>query len=182
MSRIGKLPISIPKGTDVTIGSDKATVTVKGPKGQLSRTLPKVSIAVEDGIAKVSSTGSTREHSACHGLSRALLNNMITGCSKGHQRKLLIVGTGYKAETSGQKLTLTLGFSHAVVYQLPKEVKAEIADRNTTINLECADKEMLGLVASHIRAFRPPEPYKGKGIRYSDEVVRRKAGKAGAAA
>ncbi|HIA01998.1 MAG TPA: 50S ribosomal protein L6, partial [Myxococcales bacterium] len=174
MSRIGKLPISIPKGVELTIGSDSATVTVKGPKGQLSRTLPKVSIAVEDGVATVSATGSTREHSACHGLSRALLNNMITGCSKGHQRKLLIVGTGYKAETSGQKLTLTLGFSHVVVYQLPKEVKAEIADRNTTINLECADKEVLGLVASHIRAFRPPEPYKGKGIRYQGEHIRRK--------
>jgi large subunit ribosomal protein L6 len=182
MSRIGKLPIQIPSGTDVTVGGDGATVTVKGPKGQLSRTLPRVKVAVDEGVATVMSNGETREHRACHGLSRALLNNMILGCSVGHQRKLMISGTGYKADLQGQKLTLVLGYSHLVIYNLPREVKAELADRNTSISLTCADKEVLGLVASQIRAFRPPEPYNGKGIRYSDEIVRRKAGKTGVAA
>jgi large subunit ribosomal protein L6 len=182
MSRVGKLPITIPSGTDLTIGSDGATVTVKGPKGRLSRTLPKVTVSLDDGVATVTPTGETREHRACHGLSRALLNNMVVGCSKGHQRSLLIKGTGYKADTSGQKLTLTLGYSHLVIFDVPKEVKVEVVNRNTGINLECADKELLGLVAAKIRGFRPPEPYKGKGIRYSDEYVRRKAGKAGVAA
>ncbi len=179
MSRIGKLPVPIPSGTEVKIGSDGATVTVKGPKGQLSRTLPRVTVALADNTAVVSAAGTARSDRACHGLGRALLNNMVQGVSVGHKRSLLITGTGYKAELAGQKLTLALGFSHPVVFELPKSVKGEIAERGMRINLECPDKETLGHVSAKIRGFRPPEPYKGKGVRYSDEVVRRKAGKAG---
>jgi len=179
MSRIGKQPVPIPSGTSVDVGSDGATVNVKGPKGQLSRTLPRVTVAVADGVATVTSNGTSREDRACHGLSRALLNNMVVGCSEGHKRTLLIQGTGYKAETSGQKLTLALGFSHPVVFQVPKGISVAVEDRGTRIELEGANKEELGLVAAKLRGYRPPEPYKGKGVRYSDEIVRRKAGKAG---
>jgi large subunit ribosomal protein L6 len=182
MSRIGKLPIPVPSGTDVTIAQDGATVTVKGPKGMLSKTLPRVTVSCNDGIISVVANGTTREDRACHGLSRALLNNMVIGCSQGHRRTLMIVGTGYKADTSGQKMTLSLGFSHPVIYNLPKGISAKVEDRGTRIDLEGADKELLGHVASVIRGYRPPEPYKGKGVRYADEVIRRKAGKAGKAA
>lgn len=179
MSRIGKMLVPIPSGTDVTIGSDGSTVTVKGPKGQLSKTLPAVTVSVDAGAARVTPKGTTRHHRACHGLGRALLNNMVIGVSVGHKRSLLITGTGYKAELSGQKLTLALGHSHPVELVLPKGMKGEVAERGVRINLECSDKELLGHIAATIRGFRPPEPYKGKGVRYSDEVVRRKAGKAG---
>lgn len=179
MSRVGKQVIPIPGGTEVNVAADGATVTVKGPKGQMSDTLPKVKVTVEDQCARVVSLGATREHRACHGLSRALLNNMVIGVSQGHKRSLIINGTGYKAEASGQTLKLSLGFSHVVEYTLPKSVNAVIEDRGARLNLECVDKQLLGKVASEIRGFRPPEPYKGKGVRYADEVIRRKAGKAG---
>ena len=179
MSRIGKQPVPIPSGTTLTIAGDKATVTVKGPKGQLSRTLPRVSVAIEGTEAKVTANGSAREDRACHGLSRALLNNMVRGCSVGHKRSLVIAGTGYKAEAAGQQLTLSLGYSHPVVFDVPKGISVAIEKRGTQIDLEGADKELLGLVAAKIRAFRPPEPYKGKGVAYSDEKIRRKAGKVG---
>lgn len=179
MSRIGKLPIAIPAGTEIKVGGDGASVTVKGPKGQLSRTLPHVTVAIDGANANVMIVGESREAKSCWGLSRALLNNMVEGCSVGHKRSLIITGTGYKAELGGQSLTLSLGFSHPVVYELPKGVTGEIAERGLRVNLECTDKELLGQVSANIRGFRPPEPYKGKGVRYSDEVVRRKAGKAG---
>lgn len=179
MSRIGKMPISVPNGTSVTIGSDEATVTVKGPKGQLSRTLPKVSIVETNGTLVLASTGQSKAHRACHGLSRALLANMIVGVSTGHRRTLVIIGTGYKAELAGNKVTLSLGFSHPVIHTLPKGITAAVDKKGVTLDLECADKELLGLHASQIRGYRPPEPYKGKGVAYSDEVIRRKAGKTG---
>jgi large subunit ribosomal protein L6 len=179
MSRIGKLQIPIPSGTTLDIGSDGATVSVKGPKGQLSRTLPKVSVELDGAMATVKAGGKSQDHRALHGLSRALLNNMVVGCSVGHKRSLLITGTGYKAELSGQKLKMALGFSHDVLFELPKTVSGKIEDRGMRIELECPDKELLGLVSAKIRGFRPPEPYKGKGVRYSDETIRRKAGKAG---
>ena len=179
MSRIGKQPITVPSGTTVDVASDGATVTVKGPKGQLSRTLPLVQVSVDAGVATVNPGGATREHRACHGLGRALLNNMVTGVSTGHHKALKITGTGYKAELAGQKLTLSLGFSHPVVFEVPKNVSVAVEDKGLTIKLESADKESLGAVAAKIRGFRPPEPYKGKGVAYSDEVIRRKAGKTG---
>jgi large subunit ribosomal protein L6 len=179
MSRIGKLPVAIPDGTTVKVGGDKATVTVKGPKGQLQQTLPMVEVNVEGARALVKTLGESREHRACHGLSRALLNNMVIGCSQGHKRVLMIVGTGYKADASGQKLLLNLGFSHQIEYVLPKGISVAIAERGQRIELEGADKEALGQAAANIRGFRPPEPYKGKGVQYLNEVVRRKAGKAG---
>ena len=182
MSRIGKQPVVVPSGTSVDIGADSATVTVKGPKGELSRTLPKVTIALEENILTVTSTGTSREHRACHGLSRALLANMVHGCSVGHTRDLVINGTGYKAENSGQKLTLSLGHSHPIEYTLPKGIAVAVEERGTLVKLSGPDKEVLGQVAADIRGFRPPEPYKGKGVRYSDEVIKRKAGKAAAAA
>ena len=146
---------------------------------QLPRALRALRALEEDGTVVVTPNGSSHEHRACHGLSRALLNNMVLGCTSGHKRVLRIQGTGYKAELSGQKLTLSLGYSHPVVYNLPKGVKGAIEERGSRIDLECADKELLGQVAANIRGFRPPEPYKGKGVRYDNEVVRRKAGKAG---
>ena len=179
MSRIGKMPIPIPSGTTVTVAKDGATVTVKGPKGQLTRTLPLVSVKIDGPVANLATTGETHDHSACHGLSRALLANMVTGCATGHKRNLIITGTGYKAEVWGQQLTLALGFSHPIVFEVPAGLKVGIEEKGTVVTLEGPDKELLGQVSANIRAFRPPEPYKGKGIRYSDETIRRKAGKTG---
>ena len=178
MSRIGNAPITLPSGTTLTVGDE---ITVKGPKGELSRTLPKVSVALEDNVATVTPTGSSREHRACHGLSRALLANMIKGCSEGHNRALVITGTGYKADASGQKLTMSLGHSHPIIYTVPKGISVVVEERGTLVKLSGADKEVLGQAAADIRSFRPPEPYKGKGVRYSDEFIKRKAGKAAAA-
>ncbi len=179
MSRIGKQPVTIPAGASVVVAADGATVTVKGPKGQLSRTLPMVHVAVVGGSATVTPSGDTLQHKACHGLSRVLLDNMVHGVSVGHKRGLVITGTGYKAEISGQLLTMNLGFSHPVVVDIPKIIKVGVEGKGTEVVLESPDKELLGQVAAKLRSFRPPEPYKGKGVRYSDEVIRRKAGKAG---
>ncbi len=178
-SRIGKRPVAVPAGSQVAIGADGATVTVKGPKGQLSSTLPLVKATVQGAEVRLEPTGDTPQHKACHGLSRALLQNMVVGVSTGHKRGLVITGTGYKAELAGQTLTLSLGFSHPVVFDVPKTIKVAVENKGTEVQLECADKELLGQVAAKLRSFRPPEPYKGKGVRYADEVIRRKAGKAG---
>lgn len=179
MSRIGKMPIPIPAGTTVTVAKDGATVTVKGPKGQLSRTLPLVTVKIDGNVANLGTTGESHEHNACHGLSRALLANMVTGCATGHKRSLVITGTGYKAEVWGQRLTLSLGYSHPVVFEVPEALKVAIEEKGTVVTLEGPDKELLGQVSANIRAFRPPEPYKGKGICYKGETIRRKAGKTG---
>ena len=181
MSRIGKKPIDLPKGVEVKINGQE--VTVKGPKGQLSHEVhPEVSVGLEDGILSVTRPNDQRHVRALHGLTRALLANMVTGVSEGFRRTLVIEGVGYQAEMRGKDLVLKLGFSHEVVvnppddntsFDVPKE------SRGRTIHVDGIDKQVVGQVSANIRGWRPPEPYKGKGVRYSDEFIRRKAGKAG---
>ena len=179
MSRIGKLPIALPSGVDISV--DGQSVSVKGPKGELSREFSdRVSVAVDDGSCVVSRQDDTRESKAMHGLTRALMNNMITGVSTGFSKTLKIVGVGYRAAASGKGLELQVGFSHPVSIPAPDGISFDGPDQ-TTIVVAGIDKELVGQVAANIRKVRPPEPYKGKGIRYEDEYVRRKAGKAGVA-
>jgi large subunit ribosomal protein L6 len=178
MSRIGKKPVAIPSGVTVTL-KDRL-LTVKGPKGELKRELPDlIAVKVEkDQIVFVrdAEDGPTR---ARHGLVRALVGNMVDGVTKGFERKLEINGVGYKAEVAGQKLTMALGYSHPVVYDLPKGIGAKV-DKNVLI-LSGVDNELLGHTAAKVRSFRPPEPYKGKGVKYMEETIKRKVGKTGAA-
>ena len=180
MSRIGKLPISLPKGVDVTV-SEKNVVTVKGPKGELKRTIdPAISIKVENGIVTLVRPTEQKRHKAIHGLYRALINNMINGVASGYKTEQELVGVGYRAAAKGQQLELTLGYSHNIIFELPKEIKVTTTaekGQNPKIIMECLDNGLLGLVSSKIRSLRKPEPYKGKGIKYSNEVLRRKAGK-----
>src|SRR5215218_9477933 len=177
MSRIGKNPISVPSG--VTIGLDGNKITVKGPKGELSRSIPAdMKISQESGTVTVNRPSDEARHKALHGLSRTLIANMVEGVTKGFSKQLDIVGVGYKAETRAYGLQLALGFSHAIEYKAPKGIKLT-APIPTQIIVEGANKEVVGQVAAEIRSLRPPEPYKGKGIKYAGEVVRRKAGKAG---
>lgn len=177
MSRIGKMPIKIPKDVKIDIKDD--TITVKGPKGELKRQInPRVSLNIDNDILIINVKDDSKESNACHGLFRALVNNMVKGVSKGFERILEIVGVGYKVEISGRKATFNLGYSHPVVYELPKGIDAAI--EKSKITLTGIDKELLGETAAKIRSFRKPEPYKGKGIKYSTEVIQRKAGKSGA--
>ena len=180
MSRIGKLPISLPKGVDVNV-SDKNVVTVKGPKGELKRTIdPAITITVTDGIITLVRPTEQKRHKAIHGLYRALINNMVNGVSTGYKTEQELVGVGYRAVAKGQQLELTLGYSHNIIFELPKEIKLTTTaekGQNPKIIMECMDNELLGLVASKIRSLRKPEPYKGKGIKYAGEILRRKAGK-----
>ncbi len=178
MSRIGKKPIPIPSG--VTVSVDGATVRVKGPKGELERTFrSEMTIRIEDGQVLVERPSDETMHRALHGLTRALLANMVQGVSAGFRRALEIIGVGYRAEKKGGTLVLSVGYSHTVVYPEPAGISLT-APTPTTVLVEGIDKEKVGQVAAEIRAVRPPEPYKGKGIRYQGEQVRRKAGKAGA--
>lgn len=181
MSRIGKAPIELPKGVTVDV-SRSNLVVVKGPKGELSQQIdPDIKVKVEDGTLTVERPTDQKRHRSMHGLYRALINNMVEGVTKGFVRELELVGVGYRASNTGQLLELTIGFSHPVMFALPDEVKVETRmekGKNPVVRLESNDKQLLGQVAAKIRAFRKPEPYKGKGIRYSDEQVRRKAGKA----
>ncbi len=186
LSRIGRRPIPIPDGVKVTLTEKE--IVVEGPKGRLTKPLhPLVEVVIEDGQVKVSPRQIRkrlrRKAGAFQGLYRALINNMVTGVSKGFQRKLDIVGLGYRAELKGQTLVLNVGYSHPVEFSLPEGVSAKVekgtGEAQAHIVLEGIDKELVGLTAAKIRAIRPPEPYKGKGIRYSDEVILRKAGKAG---
>jgi large subunit ribosomal protein L6 len=183
MSRIGKLPISIPAKVEVKV-ADK-TVSVKGPKGELKqRLVDGVKVNVADNTVSVSRNTDQKQHRALHGLYRALINNMIEGVSKGYKKEQELVGVGYKASTQGQVLDLVLGYSHHIVFEIPPEVKVSAAQakgQNPIITLESADKQLLGAVAAKIRSLRVPEPYKGKGIKFKDEVLRRKAGKSAAA-
>ncbi|MCG3209605.1 MAG: 50S ribosomal protein L6 [Anaerolineae bacterium] len=181
MSRVGKLPIPIPKGVSVNI--NKNAVIVKGPKGELSRDLPpEINIAEEEGRVVVTRNSDNRFHRSKHGLTRALLNNMIVGVSTGFSRQLDIEGVGYRAAMEGNKLVLNVGYSHPVVFDPPTGISFDVPDRNgRQIVVSGIDKELIGEIAARIRRTRPPEPYKGKGIRYAGEVVRRKAGKAGKA-
>jgi len=180
MSRIGKLPITLPKGVDVAV--NKNNITVKGPKGELKRTIdPEITVAVDNGVVTVSRPTEQKRHKALHGLYRSLLNNMVKGVSEGYKTEQELVGVGYRAQAKGQQLELTLGYSHNVIFELPSEIKVTTTaekGQNPKIIMECSDNELLGLVAAKIRSLRKPEPYKGKGIKFADEVLRRKAGKA----
>lgn len=179
MSRIGFSPITVPGSVDVSI--DGATVTVKGAKGSLTRTFSdRISFEAEEGVINVKRDGDDRDARALHGLSRALLHNMVVGVSEGFVKELATVGVGYRANLKGKTLELQVGFSHPVHIEMPKGIEFEVPEQ-TKIFVRGIDKELVGQVAANIRSVRPPEPYKGKGIRYVDEQVRRKAGKAGAA-
>ena len=177
MSRIGKIPVTVPSGVSVEI--DGSAVTVKGPKGELGREFhERVSVSLEDDIATVERVDDTRESRALHGLSRALLANMVQGVNEGYRRELEIVGVGYRAVLKGRDIEMQLGFSHSVGFKAPEGITFEVPE-TTKIIVSGIDKELVGQVAANIRKIRPPEPYKGKGIRYAGEHVRRKAGKAG---
>ena len=177
MSRIGRLPIAIPAGVDVTI--DGRTVTVKGPKGQLSRELhPDMRVAREDGSIVVSRPTEQKTHKQLHGLTRTLVNNMVVGVTDGYRKGLEITGVGYRAVKVGEKLQLSLGYSHPVEIDPPSGISFEV-ENPTRLAVIGIDKELVGQVAARVRATRKPEPYKGKGVRYSGEYIRRKAGKAG---
>ena len=176
MSRIGKLPVVVPSGVTVTVAGNR--IGVKGPKGDLSRELPAaLSVAHADGKVTVARPSDDPQHKALHGLARTLVANMVEGVTKGYKKQLEIVGVGYKAEARPWGLQLALGFSHPIEYRSPAGIKLS-APQPTSVIIEGADKEMVGQVAAELRSLRPPEPYKGKGIKYIDEQVRRKAGKA----
>ena len=178
MSRIGKKPVTLPKGVAVEIQGN--TVAVKGPKGELRRTLhTEMQVALADGHVTVSRPSDEKRHKALHGLSRTLVQNMVDGVSKGFSKTLEIQGVGYKAEAKPYGVNLIVGYSHPVKYEAPKGIKISV-ENNTVVKIEGADKEAVGQVAAELRSVRPPEPYKGKGIRYQGEQVRRKAGKTGA--
>lgn len=175
MSRVGRQPIDLPSSVQVNIANQH--VTLKGPKGELDFTVPEpIRVRQEDQSLLVERPNNERKNRSLHGTSRALLANMVTGVTTGFQRKLLISGVGYRASAQGNILTLELGFSHPIKYELPEGVSANV-EKNVEITLTCIDKQVLGEAAAKVRSFRPPEPYKGKGVRYEDEYVRRKVGK-----
>jgi len=177
MSRIGKKTIEIPKGVDVNIEGNR--VFVKGPKGSLEKIFSsEMVIRKEDGVIRVIPSHEGKDTDALHGLTRTLISNMIDGVTKGYEKTLEISGVGYKAQVQGRSILLSLGFSHQITFPLPEGVDASV-DKQTVITLRGVDKELIGQVASNIRNLRPPEPYKGKGIKYKDEKIVKKAGKAG---
>lgn len=178
MSRIGKKPVAVPKGVSVTVTGHQ--VSVKGPKGELRRTLhPEIQLSLQGDQVLVTRPSDEPKHKALHGLTRTLVQNMVDGVATGFQKVLEIQGVGYKAEAKPTGLQLALGFSHPVVYPAPAGIKFTV-DGSTIVRIEGPDKELVGQVAAEIRSLRKPEPYKGKGVRYQGEVVRRKAGKTGA--
>ena len=178
MSRIGRLPIPVPDG--VTIDIQGQTITVQGPKGALTLTAhPAIQVQVEDRRVLCRRSSDEKAHKALHGLTRSLVRNMVDGVVKGFERRLELVGVGYRASLLGPNLNLALGFSHPIIYPVPKGIKVEVKDQ-TQVVVSGIDKQQVGAVAAKIRSFRPPEPYKGKGVKYAEERIRRKAGKAGA--
>ena len=183
MSRIGKAPISVPAGVTVSV-SNGNMVTVKGPKGELKQQIdPDLTLSIEDGVLEVKRPTDQKRHRAMHGLYRSLIFNMVTGVSTGWTKALELVGVGYRADNKGQLLTMTLGYSHPIMFYIPDDVKVEAVmekGKNPIIKLESHDKQLVGQVAAKIRAFRKPEPYKGKGVKYVGEELRRKAGKTAA--
>ncbi|MCD8029624.1 MAG: 50S ribosomal protein L6 [Bacteroides sp.] len=183
MSRIGKLPISIPAG--VTVSQKDDILTVKGPKGELTQYInPLISVNVEDGQITLSRQSDEKQERAFHGLYRALVNNMVIGVLEGYKKELELVGVGYRASNQGNIIELALGYTHNIFIQLPPEIKVETKserNKNPLIILESCDKQLLGQVCSKIRSFRKPEPYKGKGIKFVGEVIRRKSGKSAGA-
>ena len=180
MSRVGKLPVKIPEKVKVAV--DGALVKVEGPKGKMSFSFnPRVAVAVDKGEVKVTRPDDTRISRGLHGLTRTLVKNAVQGVVKGYERNLEISGVGFKAEVKGKDVHFALGFSHPVVFRLPEGITAEVDAKQTKVTVRGVDKHLLGLTAAKIRALRPPEPYKGKGIKYAEETVRRKEGKTGAA-
>ena len=184
MSRIGKLPIALPKGITVNVAKDNS-ITVKGPVGELTQKVdPDIKVEVSESEIVITRPTEQKRHKAMHGLYRALINNMVEGVSKGYTIEQEIVGVGYKAEAKGQVLEMSLGYSHDIHFRIPKEVKVEAKTEkrsNPIITLKSADKQLIGQVAAKIRSLRPPEPYKGKGIKFVNEQLRRKAGKSASA-
>jgi len=182
MSRIGKAPITVPSGVEVNITN--GLVTVKGAKGTLTQKVDTdIAVALEQGSVVLSRPTDQKRHRALHGLYRALIANMVKGVSEGYKTEQELVGVGYRASNKGQLLELSLGYSHNITFELPKEIKVTTTAEkgaNPKIIMECADKQLLGLVAAKIRSLRKPEPYKGKGIKFANEVLRRKAGKSAA--
>jgi large subunit ribosomal protein L6 len=180
MSRIGKLPVSVPKGVTVNV-SDTNVVSVKGPLGELKQSIDRdLKVEVVDNNIILQRPSESKTHKSLHGLSRALLANMVVGVSQGFKKELELVGVGYRAEAKGQQLEMSLGYSHDIIIYLPDEVKVETKTErrsNPVITLTCIDKQLIGHVAAKIRSLRPPEPYKGKGIKFVGEQLRRKAGK-----
>jgi large subunit ribosomal protein L6 len=177
MSRIGRLPITVPSGVDVTI--DGREVTVKGPKGSLSRSLhPDITVSREDGTIVVTRPTEQKTHKQLHGLTRTLVNNMVVGVTDGYRKGLEITGVGYRAALNGRKLTLNLGYSHQIEIDPPEGITFEV-ENPTRLAVVGIDKELVGQIAAKVRSTRKPEPYKGKGVRYAGEYIRRKAGKAG---
>ena len=183
MSRIGKAPITVPAGVSIQVKDN--VVTVKGPKGELSQEVnPEITVNVEEGQIELTRPSDAREHRSLHGLYRALINNMVVGVSEGYKKEMELVGVGYRATSTGQVLELALGFSHAIYIKMPKEIKVEAKterNKNPLIILESADQQLLGQVCAKIRSLRKPEPYKGKGIKFVGEVIRRKSGKSASA-
>lgn len=178
MSRIGRIPIPVPDAVSVEVQDH--TVTVRGPKGSLTLAVhPTMEVAVKDRQVICRRPSDGKFHKALHGLTRTLIANMVEGVTKGFEKKLELVGVGYRASASGQNLTLSLGYSHPIVYPVPPGIRVEVRDQ-TQITVSGTDKQLVGAVAAKIRGFRPPEPYKGKGVKYADERIRRKAGKTGA--
>lgn len=179
MSRIGKAPITVPKGVEINVAP--GLVTVKGAKGTLTQKIDSdIEVVVKDGEIVLNRPTEQKRHKALHGLYRALIANMVKGVSEGYKTEQELVGVGYRAANKGQLLELSLGYSHNVTFELPKEIKLTTSTekgQNPKVIMECADKQLLGLVASKIRSLRKPEPYKGKGIKFAGEVLRRKAGK-----
>ena len=180
MSRVGKLPVKVPEKVKVTV--DGNMVKVEGPKGKTSFPFNKrMKIEVSGGEVKVLRPDESREARGLHGLTRTLVKNAVEGVTKGYERTLDIVGVGFKAEAKGKEVHFVLGFSHPVVFKLPEGITAEVDPKQTKVTVRGADKHMVGMTAARIRELRPPEPYKGKGIKYSYEIIRRKEGKTGAA-
>lgn len=178
MSRIGKLPINVPAGVEVKVSG--STVKVKGPKGELSHTFPAaMKISLDEGVLTVARPTEEKEHRALHGMTRALINNMVTGVSEGFLKILEVEGVGYRSEMSGDNLVLHVGYSHPVEFVPPEGIKFQSENRGREIRVSGYDKQAVGQIAANIRKIRPPEPYKGKGIRYQGEYIRRKAGKSG---
>lgn len=178
MSRIGKKPIDISSGVDVKI--DGQTVKVKGPKGELSWSYPEsIKLSQSEGKLLVQRSGESKLEKSLHGLSRSIVANMVTGVSRGYQRVLEITGIGYRAQVQGNKIVLTLGYSHPVEFQLPTGITAAVDQKQTTLTIAGIDKQLLGQVAANLRALRPPDVYKGKGVRYAGERIKLKVGKAG---
>jgi large subunit ribosomal protein L6 len=181
MSRIGKKPVEIPKGVTITLGSDNV-ITVKGPKGELKQAVDRdIKIEVKEATVEIGRPTDQIRHRAMHGLYRSLINNMVKGVTEGYTKKMELVGVGYKAANQGNVLDLALGYSHNIIFEVPKELKVATSQekgQNPMITLEGSDKQLLGQVCAKLRSLRKPEPYKGKGVKFEGEILRRKAGKA----